>query len=52
MHEPQPSAPLPRDPLPPARSMRRPLALWLYIAAGAVMIIWSGIKLLLSPFRR
>lgn len=34
------------------RLVRRPLSMWLYIGAGAAMIIWSGVKIVLTPFRR
>lgn len=48
MEEPPPPA------LPPVddRATRRPMSMWMYIGAGAAMIIWSGVKIVVWPFRR
>ena len=34
------------------RLLRLPFSMWLYGGAGAALIIWSGIKLILTPSLR
>lgn len=34
------------------RLLRLPLSMWFYGAVGAVLIIWSGARLILMPNRR
>ncbi len=41
------SKPAPTDLVPP-QWKRNPIGLWVYIAAGVVMILWSGARIVLE----